>query len=314
VKAALTRRRGCCEIPRAAALTESTAPKPSKTAAFAPPTCARALPTPRRVGNHIVEAICDGDAMNFKAFARFCYATFPGVAPIRFGLMDLTAKYLVKPEFMGLRWISPVGTGLIIDIGANRGQSVAALKRFAPRSRIVAFEPDPRSFQVLLNRYRDDSTVTIHNFALGDKSEVITFYCPTYGRWACEGMGATTRQAATEWLSDPNRMFCYDHRKLKVAECQVVCRTLDSFNLAPTVIKLHAQAAEVSILRGARQTIDQHKPALMCAFPSVDVIDLCRDMGFNPYAYRNGTLVQDAISPPERTFTWFLMEKHVSPC
>jgi FkbM family methyltransferase len=249
--------------------------------------------------------------MNFKSFARFCYATLPGIATVRFGLMDLVGRYFSKPEFRGLRSISPVETGLIIDIGANRGQSISALKRFAPRSHIVAFEPDPRSFRILSDRYRHDNTLTIYNCALGDKSEIITFYLPIYGRWACDGMAATNRQAATEWLSDPNRMFCYDQRKLKVEECKIECKTLDSFNLAPLVIKLHAQMAEVSILKGARQTIEQHKPALICAFPSAELIEMCRDMGFRPYGYSKGTLVRDAISSSEKTFTWFLTERHL---
>jgi len=220
---------------------------------------------------------------------------------------------LIKPEFKGLRSISPVGTRLIIDIGANRGQSISALKRFASKSHIVAFEPDPRSFRILSDRYRNDNTLTIYNCALGDKSDIITFYLPTYGRWACDGMAATNRRAATEWLTDPSRMFCYDQRKLKVEECAVECKTLDSFNLAPAVIKLHAQEAEVSILKGARQTIAQHKPALMCAFPSAELIGMCKDMGFRPYAYRKGNLVQDSISQSGKTFTWFLTENHFGP-
>jgi FkbM family methyltransferase len=249
--------------------------------------------------------------VNLKAFARFCYATLPGVAAVRFGLMDLAGRYLVKPEFRALRSISPVGTGLIIDIGANRGQSISGLRRFAPQSHIVAFEPDPKSSRRLSDRYRHDAALTIYNCALGDKSEVNKFYLPIYGRWACDGMGATDRQVATEWLSDPNRMFGYDRRKLSIEEYEVECRTLDSFNLAPVIIKLHAHTANVPILKGARRTIDQHRPALMCAFPTAELIQICRNLGFRPYAYCRGTLMQDAISPPETTFTWFLTDGHL---
>jgi FkbM family methyltransferase len=248
--------------------------------------------------------------MNIKALARYCYATLPGVATLRFGIMDLAGKYLIKPEFKGLRSISSLDARLIIDIGANRGQSISALKRFAPMSHVVAFEPDPRSFRILSDRHRHDNSLTIYNCALGDASGMLTFYLPTYGRWACDGMAATSREAATDWLADPTRMFCYDQRKLKVEECSVECKTLDSFGLAPGLIKLHAQMAELSILRGAQRTIAQHKPAIMCAFPSAEVIEFCRDMGFRRYAYREGALVKDAISRPRTTFTWFLPENH----
>ena len=66
--------------------------------------------------------------INLKALARFCYATLPGLAAVRFGLTDLAGWHLVKTEFRGLCLIPPVGNGLIVDIGANRGQSIAALR------------------------------------------------------------------------------------------------------------------------------------------------------------------------------------------
>src|SRR4051812_43161387 len=99
-------------------------------------------------------------SMNYKAIARYCYAAVPGVAAIRFGWMDLAAGYLVKPEFRGIKLLEPIGAGLIVDIGANRGQSISALRRFAPSSKVTAFEPDPRSFLRLSSQYRRDSATT----------------------------------------------------------------------------------------------------------------------------------------------------------
>ena len=172
--------------------------------------------------------------MNLKALARYCYATLPGAAAVRFGLTDLAERYSVKGEFKGLRLIPPVGDGLIVDIGANRGQSIAALRRYAPKSHIVAFEPYPRLARRLSYRYRDDDTITIHTCALGDKSEIIKLYLPIYGRWICDGMAATDRQIATEWASDPNRMFRYDERKLKVEEYSILCKTLRFIQSSPS--------------------------------------------------------------------------------
>ena len=104
--------------------------------------------------------------MKTKSLVRFLYANVPGLAALRFGAMDLSASYIHKPEYKGTALL-PIGNGLIVDVGANRGQSIAAFKRFAPASTLIAFEPDPRSADRLKTRYRSDTTVTIEQSALG---------------------------------------------------------------------------------------------------------------------------------------------------
>jgi FkbM family methyltransferase len=129
----------------------------------------------------------------------------------------------------------------MVDVGANRGQSIPAFKNLAPESNIVALEPEPKSAERLALRYRRDPTVTIHGCALGERATTVTFFVPTYGRWDCDGMSAIGRKAATEWLRDPGRMLLFNEAKLTVKEHQIECRTLDSYKLAPLLIKLHAQ-------------------------------------------------------------------------
>ena len=84
------------------------------------------------------EAIAYYLKMNTKALVRVLYANVPGLAAARYALGDFLAPYASKPEYVGARLIR---SGLIVDIGANRGQSIAAFKRLSPGSTIVAFEP-----------------------------------------------------------------------------------------------------------------------------------------------------------------------------
>jgi len=243
---------------------------------------------------------------NSKAFARYLYANVPGVAAARFAFKDLTSAYLAKPEYSGIRSLSIEG-GLIVDVGANRGQSIAAFRRLAPRSRIVAFEPEPRSAGLLAERHARDRTIDVHPYALGSDTGEVTFFVPSYGRWDCDGMSATSREEATEWLEDPGRMYRFDRAKLSVKEYVVKCHTLDSFGLSPSLIKLHAQGAELSILKGSRETIQRHQPALMCAFVKQGVAEFLSSLDYCPYVYRDGGFHPGAAKPPV-TFTWYLKE------
>lgn len=246
--------------------------------------------------------------MNLKPFARFAYANIPGVAAARFAFKDAAASYLPKPEYRGATWTARAD-GLIIDIGANRGQSIQAFKRFRPQSSIVAFEPEPLSAERLKLRFAGDDSVSVLPYALGAKPGTITFFVPLYGWWACDGMAATSREAATEWLSDSGRMYHFDQSKLTVREYKIECRTLDSFAMAPSLIKMHAQAAELEILQGSEHTLRRHKPALMCAFASDEISGFVSEIGYRPYVFHNGRFAS-GLAPRSVTFTWYLTDDH----
>jgi FkbM family methyltransferase len=245
---------------------------------------------------------------NPKAFARYIYARVPGAAHFRFALKDMTAKYVSKQEFSGVKLLA-LGPGPIVDVGANRGQSVAAFRRLAPEREVIAFEPEPRTVARLRDQMAGVHNVTIHECALGRSRGRLSFFIPRYGMWDCDGMAATNRQEATLWLRDDGRMFRFNDRLLSVEEHSVECRTLDSFNLSPALIKLHAQGAESDILAGAVETLRRSQPALMCAFVAVSpqTRKFLEDLGYQPFVYDRGAFVR-GVSPPDITFTWFLTE------
>jgi FkbM family methyltransferase len=245
-----------------------------------------------------------------KALARYIYARVPGAARVRFALKDMSSRYLSKPEYSGVTQLS-LGGGEIIDIGANRGQSVAAFRRLAPGRRIVAFEPDPRCSGPLRRYARGPHGVTFHDCALGREPSELAFFIPRYGRWECDGLATTSRDDATNWLSDPGCMFRFDERLLRIEQYRVECRTLDSFALSPTLIKLHAQCAEFDILNGAIETLRRSQPALMCAFVHSEIVEFLRGFGYQPYRYIREEFVS-GVSPYDVTFTWFLTEAHLS--
>lgn len=243
-----------------------------------------------------------------KALARFLYARVPGLATARFIVKDLTAASLMKQEYQGVSAFS-LGDDLIVDIGANRGQSIAAFRKLAPRAPIIAFEPEPGSVRRIAVRYQADPTVRIEGSALGAENGKITFFVPSYGYWACDGMSATSHEAATEWLRDPGRMYRFNPSLLTVAQHSIQCRTLDSYRLAPKLIKIHAQGAEPDILRGALQTIEHHRPALMCAFPPPKVTEFLAAFGYRPYCYRHNSFMP-GVADRSVTFTWYLTDNH----
>lgn len=70
------------------------------------------------------------------------------------------------------------GAPFILDCGANIGMSVIYFKELYPNSEILAFEPDPRIFEVLNRNMKsfDLNSVTILNNAVCSHDGVMAFY------------------------------------------------------------------------------------------------------------------------------------------
>jgi FkbM family methyltransferase len=67
---------------------------------------------------------------------------------------------------------------LIIDCGSNMGMSLVFFKKFYPKSRIISFEPDGKTFEVLKRNVETNhlESVELNNKAVYDRSGTIDFY------------------------------------------------------------------------------------------------------------------------------------------
>ncbi len=69
--------------------------------------------------------------------------------------------------------------GLLVDAGANLGQSIVTLHALFPHSRILAFEPNPSckpSLDYLALRMKE--ALTVHSAGLADIDGALTFHVP----------------------------------------------------------------------------------------------------------------------------------------
>src|SRR5262245_13560387 len=72
----------------------------------------------------------------------------------------------------------------VLDVGANRGQSIDAVKLFLPQARIVAVEPSQRLGARLRARYPDVRVVQV---AAGSVEGWFTLYTPSYRNFRYDG-------------------------------------------------------------------------------------------------------------------------------
>ena len=104
--------------------------------------------------------------------------------------------------------------------------------------RIVAIEPDgpnrARLQATLRDKLKSDARITLRDFALAERDGEAPFH---------EGLGYASQLAAT-------------------GSTRIICRALDSLDLAPTYLKLHLEGGELAALKGAHRTLLTHRPLI----------------------------------------------------
>ena len=141
-----------------------------------------------------------------------------------------------------LRLLKRYGSGkaLAVDIGANNGTySYHMSRHFAE---VVAFEPNPM-FARFLSRL--PARVKTQAVALSDHGGEGTLSIPVGSNGEAPGW------ASLEQIDSQARAL------------QVPLRTLDSFDLAPSFIKIDVEGHEHAVLSGARATIGKHRPVVL---------------------------------------------------
>lgn len=138
---------------------------------------------------------------------------------------------------------------VIYDVGANRGQFSLVLS--ALDCRVCAFEPVPSVYADLESNIHMNhlANVSAFNLALSDQTGTASFlfdqHSPTQGR-----------------LEDVEPEYRNEGGRLTV-ETQTMDEFVASGHPAPTHIKIDVEGGAYSVLRGARETIRTHRPAIL---------------------------------------------------
>lgn len=140
---------------------------------------------------------------------------------------------------------------VVVDIGANTGVYALSVAAEYPDATVVALEPNPRTLEglranVAASGFGD--RIRSLGIGLGDENGSLPFYRSSYhelssfNRFNAERFGA--RILATEWVPS---------------------RTLDSLVEEgeippPDHVKIDTEGWGLAVLRGARRTLDAHRP------------------------------------------------------
>lgn len=173
---------------------------------------------------------------------------------------------------------------LYIDVGANRGQSIAAIRMTAKNPQIVSFDANPFLVKKLRIRFSKCENVKVHFFGLGATEGEFTLYIPKYRNYVFDGLASIDYNEAMSWLSNKT-IYNFDKKKLAFEAIKCRLKTFDSFCLAPFFMKLDIQGYELSALHGAKKTLINHSPILLTETPSEALCEYIKQFGYQPYFF-----------------------------
>ncbi len=160
----------------------------------------------------------------------------------KFDFKMLAAGGILNEEYLS-PWILKWGEQFV-DVGANAGAwSMPASKYYRE---VIAFEANPETVKSLKRNLRINNVtnVIVMPHALGANEQEKDFYLYT------ENGGDS---------------FLENHNDLHPTGQKIMLktRTLDSFKLEPTVLKVDTEGYEYEVLKGAQNTIAKNKPILI---------------------------------------------------
>lgn len=213
-----------------------------------------------------------------------------------------------EPEFELLRVFDRPGEQ-VLDVGANRGQSIDSLRMVLTDPEIVGVEPIPHLCAYL---ERSRPGVRVINQGIAGEAGQMELHIPRYGQ-ALFDTRATLRHArAAEFLNPANFAFFRPARS-GVETSLVKIGPIDDLGLNPYIIKIDVEGMDEDAIRGGLQTITSNKPALLIERPSSGTTKLLDGVGYQAVCYEpRGKRLVRAQTASQRIFnTLYFTEDHL---
>lgn len=139
----------------------------------------------------------------------------------------------------------------VMDVGANKGQSIDFFLKINPNLEIDAFEPNKKLFVFLQHKYKAYSTVRLHNFGVSNIQGELVFHENILD----ETSTFEELNFDSEYLDKKAKVLGVDKEKLIVDSYKVeVIKLSDFLKSAPDryydVLKIDAEGHELQCLQG----------------------------------------------------------------
>jgi len=201
-------------------------------------------------------------------------------------MRDLPARARRRPheaDFVALRaWTCRSPT--VVDVGANRGQSIRSLRYVLDDPLLHSCEPNPFLADHLRGAHDGDPRVVVHPVGLGATTGTLELFIPRYGHTVYDTRASLRAVEAQSFLSGDS-FLPFRPARSGIERVSVPITTLDALGVAADLIKIDVEGLDDQVIAGASATIAEHQPVLLVEFPRPETFELLAGHGYAPYAY-----------------------------
>lgn len=232
----------------------------------------------------------------YKAM-RAAQSRFPALADRKYQVQRLVRRARRQPfeaDFLALRHLPCDDDSLLIDVGANRGQSIDAMLLTTRAGRVWSFEPNPILASRLRQDYSRQPRVQVWQLALGSDAARHTLYVPAYRGFVYDGLASLDEESAVSWLR--GRVYGYKQQHVTVERVECDTRPLDSLGCDPLFIKVDVQGFEHDVVVGGQETIRRSDPVVLVEAPEDRLRALLESLGLEQYGFDGARFVPGGAS------------------
>ena len=157
---------------------------------------------------------------------------------LRFTNDSVVTELFVERDYLKYREFIPRRNEILVDAGAQYGDYAILCGRYYG-ARVHAFEPLADNVRIIKNNIAlnkvDKSNLILYPVALGDSNKIL------------------------EIAYDSNMM----NSRGKGKKQRTKVRTLDSYGLKPSILKIDVEGFEMEVLKGASRTIRRYNPKVI---------------------------------------------------
>ena len=187
---------------------------------------------------------------------------------IRYLTNKLFAKIIYETDFKILFYLKHFkffSKKTIVDIGANDGISIKAIRKFV-KNKIFSFEPNKINYKKISKLKTRMKTLITYNLGLSNKSSNKTYiYEAHYKKYHLSPFDSLLKKNVIKHLK--SSLFIKDiEKKINIKKSLIKLKKLDDFKLSPSFIKIDVQGHEFECIIGALKTINKYRPIIMIEF------------------------------------------------
>ena len=177
------------------------------------------------------------------------------------------AKIIYETDFKILFYLKNFNffSKSIIDIGANDGISIKAIRKFI-KNKIHSFEPNEINYKKISRLKTRVNKLVTYNYGLSNKtSNKIYIYEAHYRKYHLSPFDSLLKKNVIKHLK--SSLFVNNITKnVKIKKSLIKLKKLDDFKLSPSFIKIDVQGHEFECIVGALKTIKKYRPIIMIEF------------------------------------------------